>query len=68
MTVRPISVLAIKYFSVTAAVQVMFQQQLVETTEPTQAQFSVTFTPQNTEIPFTFVVETFDTSPPHAAG
>ena len=38
----------------------MFQQQLMETNESTQVQFSVTFTPQDTEIPFTFIVETFD--------
>ena len=36
----------------------MFQQQLIYTDESSRAQFSVTFTPQLTEIPFTIVVET----------
>ena len=46
----------------------MFQQQLVEADETTLARFSVTFSPQDTEIPFTFIVETVDLSPPDAEG
>ena len=46
----------------------MFQQDLVETDETSSAQFSVIFTPTPTEIPFTFMVETFDFSPPDAQG
>ena len=68
-TVRLISALAIKYSSITPVVQVMFQQQHVETNKSTgQARFSVTFTPLNTEIPFTFIVETFDLLPSDARG
>lgn len=46
----------------------MFQQQLVKVDEYTDAQFLVVFTPQPTEIPFTFVVGTFDFLPPDARG
>ena len=47
----------------------MFQQASVEITESSgQAQFSVIFEPQPTDIPFTFIVETFDFSPPDAEG
>ena len=47
----------------------MFQQEFVETDESSgQSQFSVIFTPQPTDIPFTFIVETFDFSPPDAEG
>ena len=42
----------------------MFQQASVETDESSgQALFSVIFDPQPTEIPFTFIVETFDLTP-----
>ena len=33
-----------------------------------QASFSVSFTPQLTDIPFTIIVETFDTTPSDAIG
>ena len=46
----------------------MFQQQLVETDEFSAIRFSVIFDPQETEIPFTFIVETVDLSPPDAEG
>ena len=47
----------------------MFQQPSVDTTESEQAaQFAVRFDPQPTEIPFTFIVETFDFSPVDAQG
>ena len=47
-------------------IQVRFQQQLVEIDETSEARFSVTFVPQDTEIPFTFLVETVDLLPPDA--
>ena len=53
---------------VTSVVQVMFQQQFVETEESTQVQFSVVFTPLPTEIPITFMIETFDLSTLDAEG
>ena len=47
----------------------MFQQAFVKTKESSgQARFSVIFAPQPTDIPFTFIVETFDFSPPDAEG
>ena len=50
-------------------IQVMFQQSFVGTDESSgQAGFLITFAPQPTEIPFTFIVETFEFSPPDAEG
>ena len=49
-------------------VQVVFQQEFVATDESSSALFSVIFAPTPTEIPFTFMVETFDFSPPDAQG
>ena len=46
----------------------MFQQPFVDTTESERARFSVIFDPMPTDIPFTFIVETFDFSPPDAEG
>ena len=46
----------------------MFQQQHVEIDEFTAAGCLVIFDPQETEIPFTFIAETVDLSPPDAAG
>ena len=47
----------------------MFQQTSVDTTESEQAaRFAVRFEPQPTDIPFTFIVETFDFSPVDAEG
>ena len=49
-------------------VEIIFQQTILEIEEIMQAQFSVIFSPQDTEIPFNFTVETFDLSPPDAEG
>ena len=51
-------------------VQVRFftTQTFVSTEESSDARFSVIFDPQDTEIPFTFLVETVDLSPPDAEG
>ena len=50
-------------------IQVLFQQASVETTESdSAAQFAVRFEPQPTDIPFTFIVETFNFSPADAEG
>ena len=46
----------------------MFLQGSVDTTESERAFLSVGFTPQPTDIPFTFIVETFDFSPADAEG
>ena len=46
----------------------MFNQPNVTTDEFVNALFSVSFAPPNTDIPFTFRVETFDLLPPDAQG
>lgn len=63
----------IMYISIsygTPAVQVRFftVQDSVSTEESSNARFAVIFDPQDTEIPFTFLVETVDLSPPDAEG
>ena len=47
----------------------LFLQDMVTTDEGRgRASFSVSFTPQRTDIPFTVIVETFDTTPADAIG
>ena len=47
----------------------IFLQDTVTTDEGMgQAAFSVSFTPQRTDIPFTVIVETFDATPVDAIG
>ena len=58
----------LKLSPLSSVVEIMFQQTVVEIEEVMRAQFSVTFSPQDTEIPFNFTVETFDLSPPDAEG
>jgi len=52
-------------------VEVFFPNPVVtedETSQRGQAIFPVTFSPQSADIPFTFIVETFDLTPPDARG